>query len=36
MAGIRGMVVPGEMLYPPDGDVVAVIDRAAALVHAQA
>ena len=21
--GIRGMVVPGEMLYPPDGDVVA-------------
>ena len=34
--GIRGMVLPGEMLYPPDGDVVAVIDRAAELVHEQA
>ena len=34
VAGIRGMVVPGELLYPPDGDVVALIDRVAALVHA--
>jgi Cgl0159-like len=34
--GVRGMVVPGAMLYPPDGDVATVIDRAAALVHAPA
>lgn len=33
--GIRGMVVPGEMLYPVDGDVIAVVDRAVELVHAQ-
>ena len=36
LPGIRGMVLPGEMLYPPDGDVVAMIDRAAELVHEQA
>lgn len=36
LPGIRGMVVPGEMLYPADGDVVAVIDRAVRLVHEQA
>jgi hypothetical protein len=34
--GIHGMVVPGGMLYPPDGDVPAVIERAAELVHARA
>lgn len=33
VAGIRGMVVPAELLYAPDGDAVALIDRAAALVH---
>lgn len=31
--GIRGMVVPGAMLYPPSGDLIAVIDRAVELVH---
>lgn len=36
VTGIRGMVVPGGMLYPSGGDVLAVIDRAAELVHAQA
>lgn len=33
--GIRGMVLPGEGLYPADGDVTTVIERAAALVHAR-
>jgi hypothetical protein len=31
--GIRGLVLPGAMLYPPDGDVDTVIDSAVALVH---
>jgi hypothetical protein len=35
LPGIRGMVVPGEMLYPVDGDENAVIDRATELVHRQ-
>jgi hypothetical protein len=34
--GIRGMVVPGAMLYPPDGDVGTVIGKAVELVHARA
>ncbi len=36
LPGIHGMVVPEGMLYPSDGDVLAVIERAAELVHARA
>jgi hypothetical protein len=31
--GVRGLVLPSAMLYPTDGDVAGVLDRAADLVH---
>lgn len=31
--GVRGMVLPGAALYPADGDVAAVVERVATLVH---
>lgn len=31
--GVRGLVVGRALLYPPDGDVAAAVDTAAALVH---
>ncbi len=33
LPGVRGLVVGRSILYPPNGDVVAAIDTAAALVH---
>lgn len=36
LPGVRGLVVGRTMLYPPDGDVVAAVDTAAALVAASA
>ena len=35
LPGVRGLVVGRTLLYPPDGDVVAAVDTAAALVHAE-
>lgn len=34
--GVRGLVVGRALLYPPDGDVAAAVDTAAALVHGSA
>ncbi len=34
--GVRGMVVPSGMLYPPDGDVTTVVGTVADLVHPRA
>jgi DhnA family fructose-bisphosphate aldolase class Ia len=34
LPGARGLVVGRALLYPPDGDVAAAVDAAAALVHA--
>ncbi|MCU1405932.1 MAG: deoxyribose-phosphate aldolase [Glaciihabitans sp.] len=34
LPGVRGLVVGRTLLYPPDGDVAAAVDTAAALVHA--
>ncbi len=31
--GVRGLVVGRALLYPPDGDVAAAVDRAANMVH---
>jgi hypothetical protein len=33
---VRGLVVGRALLYPPDGDVAAAVDIAAALVHGMA
>lgn len=33
LPGVRGLVVGRTLLYPPDGDVMAAVDRAAQLVH---
>jgi DhnA family fructose-bisphosphate aldolase class Ia len=33
LPGVRGLVVGRTLLYPPDGDVAAAVDIAAALVH---
>lgn len=33
LPNVRGLVVGRSLLYPPDGDVVAAVDTAAALVH---
>lgn len=33
LPGVRGLVVGRSILFPPDGDVTAAIDTAAALVH---
>ncbi|WP_066522961.1 class I fructose-bisphosphate aldolase [Curtobacterium ammoniigenes] len=33
LPGVRGLVVGRTLLYPPDGDVAAAVDTAAALVH---
>jgi hypothetical protein len=33
LPGVRGLTVGRTLLYPPDGDVVAAVDQAAALVH---
>jgi hypothetical protein len=33
LPGVRGLVVGRTLLYPADGDVVAAVDTAAALVH---
>lgn len=35
LPGVRGLVVGRALLYPPDGDVAAAVDTAAALVHGQ-
>jgi DhnA family fructose-bisphosphate aldolase class Ia len=34
LPGVRGLTVGRTLLYPPDGDVAAAVDRAAGLVHA--
>ena len=34
--GVNGLVIGRALLYPPDGDVAAAVDEAAAMVHAQA
>lgn len=34
LPGVRGLVVGRSLLYPADGDVLAAVDTAAALVHA--
>ncbi|MHB1975252.1 MAG: Cgl0159 family (beta/alpha)8-fold protein, partial [Acidimicrobiales bacterium] len=34
--GVRGLVVGRTLLYPPDGDVAAAVDTAAALVRPRA
>lgn len=34
LPGVRGLVVGRTLIYPPDGDVAAAVDTAAALVHA--
>ena len=36
LPGVRGFVMGRALLYPPDGDVAAAVDSAAALVHADA
>lgn len=36
LPGVRGLVVGRTLIYPPDGDVEAAVDTAAALVHAPA
>jgi hypothetical protein len=36
LPGVRGLVVGRTLLYPPDGDVLAAVDRAAQLVHGTA
>lgn len=36
LPGVRGLTVGRTLLYPPDGDVAAVVDTAAALVHPDA
>jgi DhnA family fructose-bisphosphate aldolase class Ia len=33
LPGVRGLTVGRTLLYPPDGDVAAAVDQAAALVH---
>jgi DhnA family fructose-bisphosphate aldolase class Ia len=33
LPGVRGFVIGRALLYPPDGDVTAAVDAAAALVH---
>jgi len=33
LPGVRGLVVGRTLLYPPDGDVMAAVERAAQLVH---
>ena len=33
LPGVRGLTVGRTLLYPPDGDVAAAVDVAAALVH---
>lgn len=33
LPNVRGLVVGRSLLYPPDGDVIAAVDTAAALVH---
>jgi hypothetical protein len=33
LQGVRGLVVGRTLLYPPDGDVISAVDRAAKLVH---
>ena len=33
LPGVRGLVVGRTLLYPPDGDVVGAVERAARLVH---
>ena len=35
LPGVRGLVVGRALLYPPDGDVAAAVDAAAALVRAR-
>ncbi|MFT4220081.1 MAG: deoxyribose-phosphate aldolase [Microbacterium sp.] len=36
LPGVRGLTVGRTLLYPPDGDVAAAVDTAAALVHRDA
>ncbi|MFT4234928.1 MAG: deoxyribose-phosphate aldolase [Microbacterium sp.] len=36
LPGVRGLTAGRALLYPPDGDVVAAVDAAAALVHVEA
>lgn len=33
LPGVRGLIIGRALLYPPDGDVVAAVDAAAAMVH---
>jgi DhnA family fructose-bisphosphate aldolase class Ia len=35
LPGVCGLVVGRTLLYPPDGDFIAAVDRAAAIVHGQ-